>query len=321
MEPDYTLSLNASNVREDAGVTNITVIVEVSDDETVAQDTSVPLRLGTNQTGLNSRFRIEFPTLTIPKGKKEVEGTIRFTPIDDDDDEADEDLPDDDLVVTIRTVGALTADASTDIRLVDTDKASTVINLSVSHASISKRSDRTEVVVTATLNGRKVKQSLNIFLQEDQVFPGKADRGRDYEMVLNNPLVIPRSRVSGTMRISITPLGREKGIIRLKVDERYYPPDENNMLIRVEGVSIDLTDDAPIVAETGLTATPFSMREDDGSKEVKLRIALQNAVSADEVVRLSVYDEDDDELDLDAMGDNFETRCLRGAMWISMCST
>ena len=306
VEPDYTLLLNASNVREDAGVTNITVIVKVSDDETVAQDTSVPLRLGTNQTGLNSRFRIEFPTLTIPKGKKEVEGTIRFTPIDDDDDEADEDLPDDDLVVTIRTVGALTADASTDIRLVDTDKASTVVNLSVSHASISKRSDRTEVVVTATLNGRKVRQSLNIFLQEDQAFSGDmADRGRDYEMVIDNPLVIPRSRVSGTTRINITPLGRESGIIRLKVDERYFPQDENGRTIRVEGVSIDLTDDVPIVAETGLTATPFSMREDDGSKEVKLRIALQNAVSADEVVRLSVYDDDDDELDLAAMGDNF----------------
>ena len=68
VKPDYILSLNASNVREDAGVTNITVIVKVRDDEevdddeeVVAQDTSVPLRLGTNQTGLNRSLPHRIP--------------------------------------------------------------------------------------------------------------------------------------------------------------------------------------------------------------------------------------------------------------------
>ena len=55
MEPDYILSVNPSSVREDAGVTDVTVRVRLSDDDDVDEDndTSVPLRLATNQTGLN----------------------------------------------------------------------------------------------------------------------------------------------------------------------------------------------------------------------------------------------------------------------------
>ena len=54
VEPDYILSVNPSSVREDAGATDVTVRVRLSDgavDED--NDTSVPLRLATNQTGLN----------------------------------------------------------------------------------------------------------------------------------------------------------------------------------------------------------------------------------------------------------------------------
>ena len=152
--------------------------------------------------------------------------------------------------------------------------------------------------MTATLNGKKVNKSLNIFLTEDKDFPDAADRGIDYYMSIDNPLVIPRNRISGTTRVYITPRGNEDGTIRLEVEEEFYPLDETGRSIRIDGVSIALTDDAPIAAETGLTATPFSMREDAGSKEVKLRIALQNAVSADEEVTLSVQDQEDVDLAL-----------------------
>ena len=161
VEPDYILSVNPSSVREDAGVTDVTVRVRLSDEDDVDEDnaTSVPLRLATNQTGLNDRFRIDFSALTIPAGKTEAAGTIKFIPIDS------ETTPDDDLLVAIRTAGGSSiVDGSTDIRLVDTDKASTAINLSFSHASLSKGDDSTNIVVTATLNGDRVKKDLRFSL-------------------------------------------------------------------------------------------------------------------------------------------------------------
>ena len=82
IEPDYILSVNPSSVREDAGGTDIEIKVKVGDDTAVEQNTSVPLLMGTNQTGLNARFGIAFPPLVIPKGEKEATGMIRFTPIE-----------------------------------------------------------------------------------------------------------------------------------------------------------------------------------------------------------------------------------------------
>ena len=53
---------------------------------------------------------------------------------------------------------------STDIRLIDTDKLSTQIDLSFSPASLSKNDPTTSIVVTATLNGGKVREDLESFL-------------------------------------------------------------------------------------------------------------------------------------------------------------
>lgn len=112
--PDYMLSVSPTSVREDADPTNIAV--KVTANAAVTTDTSVPLRLATNQQGLNSRFRIDTPTLTIRENNKEATGTIRFVPIESTT------TPDDDILVTVRTTGAPTADGSADIRLVDADK-------------------------------------------------------------------------------------------------------------------------------------------------------------------------------------------------------
>ena len=66
---------------------------------------------------------------------------------------------DDDLLVTIRTlVGGDAVDASTDIRLVDTDKASTAVNLSFSTAGLGKNDATTDIVVTATLEWQEAKK-------------------------------------------------------------------------------------------------------------------------------------------------------------------
>ena len=297
--PDYILSVNPTSVREDAGTTNITVKVKVRDDgdddeedEKVDVDTSVPLRLGANQTGLNERFRIEFPTMTIRKGQKEAEGTIKFTPIDDDT------TPDDDLLVTIKTTGALTADGVTDIRLVDTDKASTAINLSFSQASLSKTDGATDIIVTATLNGKTQAGSMRFFLRIDSDYKEEgqrtAERDVDYEDVLAS-ITIPSRRVSGRTTITIQPLDEKSGLIRV-IGSMPKTNEGADVLvagtstpIRVTGSSIEITDD-PAKAITGLTATPFSIREDAGPKEIKLEVTLQNPLEDDETVRFTISD-------------------------------
>ncbi|MYC72416.1 MAG: T9SS type A sorting domain-containing protein [Gemmatimonadetes bacterium] len=297
--PDYILSVNPTSVREDAGATNITVRVKVRDDgddddedEKVDVDTSVPLRLGTNQKGLNSRFRIEFPTLTIRKGQKEAEGTIRFTPIYDNK------TPDDDLLVTIRTTGALTAEGVTDIRMIDTDKASTAINLSFSQASLSKTDPATDIIVTATLNGKTQVGTMRFFLRIDQDYREEgqrtAERDVDYDDVLA-PISIPSRRESGRTTISIEPKNEGVGLIRV-IGSTPTDRDGKDVLvagtltpIRVMGSSIEITDD-PAKAISGLTATPSSIREDAGQKEVKLEITLQNPLEEDETVRFSISD-------------------------------
>ena len=293
VKPDYILSVNPSSVREDApGMTNIEVKVKVSNDTEVERDTSVPLRLGTNQQGLNERFGIEFPTITIRRGQKEATGTIRFTPIDDDT------TPDDDLLVTIRTTGAPTADASTDIRLIDTDKASTAINLSFSQASLSKTDGATDIVVTATLNGKTQPGIMRFFLRIDADFEEEGQRTAvrdvDYSDVLA-PITIPSRRVSGWTTITIRPKNEGIGLIRVTgsvpVDRDGAPVEVTGTPtpIRVTGSSIEITGD-PAKAITGLTATPFSIREDAGSKEIKLEVTLQNPLETDETVRFTISD-------------------------------
>ena len=203
--PDYKLSVNPSSVREDNNKTvDIQVTVTNSAGE-VSNDTTVPLTLGSNPSGLNSRFRIEFPTITIPEGKKSEVGTIRFTAIDSDT------TPDDDLLVTIKTTGALTADGSTDIRLIDTDKKSTAINLSFDKATINKNDGRAEIEVTATLNGAVLKTGpLTIPLVIDNGFDGGVTRDVDYTATVR-PVIISRNNKSGAAMIIIQPrAGSEK---------------------------------------------------------------------------------------------------------------
>ena len=293
VQPDYILSASPTSVREDAGATDITVKVKVSDDMEVAADTSVPLRLGSNQKGLNDRFRIEFPTITIRKGQKEATGTIKFIPI------ADDTTPDDDLLVTIRTTGALTAEGVTDIRLIDTDKASTAINLSFSQASLSKTDGATDIIVTATLSGKTQAGSMRLSLRIDKDYKEEgqrtAERDVDYEAVVA-PISIPSRRVSGRTTITIKPLNDGIGLIQV-VGSTPKDRDGEDVLvtgtqtpIRVMGSSIEITGD-PAKAITGLTATPFSIREDAGPKEIKLEITLQNPLEDDETVRFAISDE------------------------------
>ena len=288
--PDYELSVNPRSIREDADATNVTVSVRLKEGKAVDEDndTDVQVQLITNQQGLNTRFRSTSTTLTIPAGQRTATGTIRFTPIDSDT------TPDDDLLVTFRTlVGGGAVEGSTDIRLIDTDKLSTQIDLSFSPASLSKNDPTTSIVVTATLNGGRVRDDLALSLVVDEATTAAAGlvRDVDYSAVMG-PLTIPDRRVSGRATITITPLNKKVGPIWVKAasNPTYTYTEGGNQLtqtVTVNPNSISLTD-TPGASVKALTATPYSMREDAGAKEVTLEVTLDNPVSTDETVILTV---------------------------------
>ena len=300
VKPDYTLSLNPSSVREDVNKTvDIEAKVKVSDDKAVTKDITVPLALGIGQGGLNERFGIVLPTLTIRNGKKEATGTIKFTPIEEDEDNP---TPDDDLLVNIKTTGS-TVGGSADIRLIDADKVSTAINLSFSKSTLNRNDGSTDITVTATLNGRVTNKALTVplIIDEDE---STVTRDVDYTATIRS-INIPRRRVSGTATINIRPNANAKaGSIWLKASKDLEDSDENTIVVNPGSIEIS---EGPSSSIKGLTATPYSIREDAGTKDVTLEVSLQNALLKDEVVHFTISDTD---VGLDATFDdaNLATR-------------
>ena len=281
-----TLTMNPSSVREDARATNITVRAKTPN--TVTVDTYIALSLGAESVAdLNSRFLITLPTLRIPKGENEAVGTITFTPIDDA-------VENNDLPITIEGRAGAGSVGGTTIELVDDDKPSTEINLSFSDASIGKSDGTTDIVVTATLNGSTLRDDLTFALSIDEGFEGSALRDVDYRATMA-PITIPDRRVSGMTTITISPKNVGTGIIRVYTKQN---PTVDGRTVTVNGASIELTGD-PAKAITGLTATPFSIREDAGPKEITLEVTLQNALATDAVVLFTISD------DSDIPGDDF----------------
>ena len=303
IEPDYILSVNPSSVREDVTrATEIEVNVKVGDDTEVTQDESVNLWFGSNQTGHNSRFRMEFFPITIEEGEKEATGTIRFTPIRNTNHAT---IPDDDLLVTIRTPGE--TGGSTDIRLVDADKASTAINLSFSDATLAKTDATTEIEVTATLNGKTLEEHVTLpVLINNTTAPGKARRDVDY--VTRGELgsiTIRRRQVSGTTTITITPQNEGAGYILFEPGSATSTAQTPSVdPVPVNSSRIEITG-GPERAIKGLIAMPSSVREDAGAKEITLEVSLQNALTTDETVQFTFADDDSDVRAIAADDDRF----------------
>ena len=80
--------------------------------------------------------------------------------------------------------------------------------------------------------------------------------------------------------------------------------EADDRTITVNGELIGITGD-PSEKITGLTAAPFSIREDAESKEVTLEIALQNPLATDERVQFS-FDDGVSQALKDRLGGDFE---------------
>ena len=220
VQADLVLSVNPASVREDAGATDIEVTIAVTDDTAVDVDTYVLLSI--SPEGLNTRFLIGLATLRILAGEKRATETLTLTPIDND-------IIDADLLIVIsgNAGGGKTIESAT-ITLVDDDKDSQNIDLSVDIAELTRFDGETEITVTATLDGKVLNETTSFSLiigdhpdltsnpntdidgdgdmdNDDATKDNReAQRDLDYTATLAS-LTIPRRSVSGTATITIAP--------------------------------------------------------------------------------------------------------------------
>ena len=302
-EAQLALSVNPSSVREDAGETDVEVTVEVTDDTAV--ETDVFVLLGISQEGLNSRFRIRLTVLRIAAGEKRATGTIRLFPINDET--VDTDLP----IEISGNAGIKTVEPAT-ITLIDDDKDSQNINLSADIVELNRFDGATEIAVTATLDGKVLRQATSFVLTIDDhpdlgATPNadtngdgttddadatkdnrEAQRDLDYTVTLAT-LTIPRNKVSGTATITITPRSRLPGTIRVATPDS----DADNAGIQIaDGLTVrplDLKIKKAVAAKAdAITLSQESVREDAGETTIELKVSLTNALAEDETVRLRV---------------------------------
>ncbi len=292
--PKIVLSVDKTEVREDGGAATIKVTAKTykaaGDHAALGTERVVILTQASEPAGgFGRRFTITLPTIVIPKDAKEVSVNAVLTPIPTTDDNRD---------ITINITGddgATTVEGPKPITMLDTDKTSTQIRLSLSPASISKEAERTAVTVTASLNGKTVNDKNLSFLVQQQA-GGSATRDADYD-ITSSTLTIARKKPSGSTTIYIEPKNAGVGTIRIG----------SGADVGLTIVPADFEIKATAIAATkGLTATPSVLRESlvgqtEGSREesIALKVELENALTEDANVRFLVRD------DLSNLADDF----------------
>ncbi|MDE2807006.1 MAG: putative Ig domain-containing protein [Gemmatimonadota bacterium] len=305
---DLKLSVNPESVREDAGATDIAVTAEVTGGRAMEGDTYVLLSV--SHEGLNSRFYMRLTALRIPAGEKRATATITLIPINDD-------VVNGDLPIVIRgNVGGGREVEPTTIALVDDDKDSKNIKLSVDIAELNRFDDATDIVVTATLDGKVLRRATSFALtigdhpdlesdpNADTNSDGnidsadatkdnrEAERDLDYTVALAT-LTIPRNAVSGTATITITPKNQLPGTIRVA------SPDNDAAVPGIQigdgGLTlspVDIKIKKEVVATAdAITLSQERIREDAGETTIELKVTLTDALVEDETVKLVILSE------------------------------
>ena len=248
------ITLSQESIREDAGETTIelkvTLTKALSEDERVsftvlpdgAELPSGGTVAGTPQRDVDYTLTFGSP-LIIPAGASE--GTTTFTLTPTNDTTVAQRGP---IYIKI-TVGAVLATKT--IVIVDDDATSMNISLTADPATISEGAGTTDIAVTGTLDGKVFDNNVAVFLtidldpkdtdaNGDVVDVVEATRDIDYTATVR-PLIILAGAVSGTTRITISPID-DKTVeadekIRLKV------PYANNQITTrdAEGDDIKVT--------------------------------------------------------------------------------
>ena len=252
---------------------------------------------------------IGLTTLRIPAGEKRATETLTLTPINDD-------VVDADFPIEIRGHAGVKTVESTTLMLIDDDKDSQNINLSVDVAELTRFEGATEITVTATLDGKVLNEATRFSLtigdhpdladdpntdldgdgDMDSADATKdnreAQRDLDYTATLAS-LTILRNAVSGTATITITPQNQLPGTIRVASPD--FDADAPGIQIADDGLTINPVD-IKIKKEVAATADAItlsqeSIREDAGATTIEVKVTLTDASVEDETMSLAVLPE------------------------------
>ena len=188
------------------------------------------------------------------------------------------------------------------------DKESYYVNLSFSTVELNKRDPATDIVVTATLDGKPLPRgnnlsfTLTIDKQYETGNTATAAKRDEHYTARMATILIRGGNISGRATINIRPMNVEEitstrslRVIASNLNGKVTSSGTAPHTVTVNGALIGITGD-PSKEITGLTATPFSIREDAVSKEVTLEVLLQNVLAADERVQFNFEDGVDTEL-------------------------
>jgi hypothetical protein len=219
-EPEFREDGGAATVKVTAGYyasSSATATAEAPKALTVLLDVMAPFSYADGTTvlggGLGNRFNIDLGSIQLAKKAKENSVNVVITPIKinhhnnapaagvtDPNYKATERIPNVDLKIYITgeagSIDVVGKDAEDDdttspldeslgalVTLIDTDKPTTAIRLSLDEKKASKEDEPVDVKVTGTLNGARVKSNaLEFKLDVGAEVSGSARRDRDFDI-------------------------------------------------------------------------------------------------------------------------------------------
>ncbi len=280
------LSVNPTFVREDAGATTIEVKAQLPEDgdRYWSGDFYVTPTLPLHDAfGLNGAFYFDAPTFVFKESENSATGQMTLTPIP----------PNlatvfyDELGITIGVLGGEFLFQPTYIRLLDSDRPTTEIELTVSDPVISIDGRATDVTVTGTLSGALLDEAVSF--QLGVMPPTTAARDTDFDIRLAR-LTIPAGQATGTATVRVTPRNQNDGQIWLgAASHPTIGTGSNQRTIVVKEAAIELTKQpSGLIAYIEKIIPGGVIREDAGQVNVDLKVSLKDASPVDETVRFEI---------------------------------
>ena len=273
----YAVALSASptSVGEADSETTVTVTATAATAVAKSRTVTVAVGGGTATSGTDYAAVSSFD-IAIAANATSGTGTFTLTPTQDTSVEGDE-------TITVSGSGTNMSVTAATLTLTDDDREQ--VYLAVSPSSVGEGAQATKVTVTArvkTASSTARSYALDVGASGDG-----ATEGTDYETVNAFQITIPANKVSGTAEFTLTP----KQDTAVEGNETISVSGGGVNGQDVVGTTLTLTDDDS--HSITLSASPSTVREDDGNKQIQVTATLGQARDVMTPVTISVGDASD----------------------------
>ena len=242
-----SVSVSRTSIRESGETASISVKATLSGPAPEAE--TIRFTLGGPSEGVQAVRDVDFTAqlhgnVAIAAGATEATTSLTLTPINNEN-------TDGNRVLGVHATASGGSD-SADITIADDETASTSISLSADPHTVSENAGVTEVMITATLDGKVLDADATVTVSVDNA--SEATRDVDYSALFNPLLTIPAGEVSGS--------------IALLIDPTTDSADEGNETITLNGAIADLADGTGTI-----TLADYEMMEEEDDTMMALMFA------------------------------------------------